>query len=131
MGCGILPLSQPAMIVSGTLASHPYDVAEEGPEERARLAADLGDKHVMLLHNHGLLVCGRTAAEAFLYHYFTQQACEIQVDALGAGADHLVPSREVRTKVSAWGAPRAKPWGGTPWAALMRMLDRADPSFRS
>ena len=39
-------------------------------EQGARLVADLGDKQVMLMRNHGQLTAGRTVAEAFSLAYF-------------------------------------------------------------
>lgn len=129
MRCGLLPLSQPALVVKPLLAVHPYGVAEENAQECARLVSDLGDRYLMLLQNHGLLVCGRTPGEAFLYHHFLQQACEIQVDVLRTGVDYVTPSDEPTNTLAEWGAPRSKPWGGKQWEALLRLLERKDPSF--
>lgn len=130
---GLLPLSQPAMVVRETVAYHAFSVAEENEDEARRLVSDLGACHIMVLHNHGLLVCGRTAAEAFLYHYFMQTACEIQTDALRAAyeyPDYVLPPPDASAKLAAWGRPRTKPWGDVQWVALMRLLDRTQPSFR-
>lgn len=129
MRCGLLPLTQAAMAVMGTVAYHAYAVADDDPAACARLVADLADKYVLVLRNHGLLVCGRTAAEAFLYHYFAQSACEVQVEVLRAG-DYVSPPPDEVAKIAAWGAPRQEPWGGTQWAALLRLLDRVSPSYR-
>ena len=131
MQCKLLPISQPANVILGTLAYHSYAIVEEGPEEQKHLVKDLGDKYLMVLHNHGLLACGRTAAEAFLYHYFLETACEIQVDALRAGQDCIRPSDAAVAGLSAWGMPRPEPWGAKQWAALIRMIDRKDPSFKT
>jgi ribulose-5-phosphate 4-epimerase/fuculose-1-phosphate aldolase len=131
MRCGLLPISQPALVVRSTLAIHPYGVAEEDADECRRLVVDLGDKYVMLMQNHGLLVCGRTAGEAFLYHYFLQTACEIQLDALRAGSECVTPGEEAAATIAAWAAPRARPWGDKQWAAMLRLLARKDPSFRT
>jgi ribulose-5-phosphate 4-epimerase/fuculose-1-phosphate aldolase len=127
---GLLPISQPALVVRGTLAYHPYGVADEDSGEAARLVADLGTNYVLLLQNHGLLVCGRTAAEAYLYHYFVQTACEIQVDARRATSDLIEPSAAAMDELATWGAPRAKPWGGTQWEAMLRLLDRKGVTYR-
>ena len=129
MRCGLLPISQPALVVYGTMASHPYAVTED-EHEGTRVAADLGDKYAMLLQNHGLLVCGRTAAEAFLYHYFLQSACEVQLDVMRAGQEYVTPPPEALATLAEWGAPRATPWGNKQWEALIRLLDRTAPSFR-
>lgn len=131
MRCGLLPVSQPALVVSGTLAYHAYGIAEENAEEGRRLVNDLADNYAMLLQNHGVLVCGRTAAEAFLYHYFLQSACEIQIDLLRTGSDYVTPGEEPAEKLAAWGSPRDKPWGEKQWEALLRLMDRKDPSFRT
>ena len=127
---GLLPISQPALAVRPTLAYHPYGLAEDTSDEAERLVADLGGNFAMVLQNHGLLVCGRTAGEAFLYHYFLQSACEIQVDALRAAGGCVVPSDAAIAGLAAWAAPRPKPWGDKQWVGLMRMLDRTDPSYR-
>lgn len=126
---GLLPLSQAALIVRSTLAYHDYGVTDESPEEGERLAADLGACHVMLLRNHGSLVCGRTPGEAFLYQHFLQAACEIQLDVLRAGAAFVTPSDAAAAKIATWAAPRARPWGGTQWAALLRLLEREAPDY--
>ncbi|CAH1259341.1 ADD3 [Branchiostoma lanceolatum] len=45
---------------------------------------------VMMLQNHGMVACGETIEEAWLYAYGTIHACEIQVQAMGAGMDNLL-----------------------------------------
>lgn len=129
MRCGLVPISQASLVVYGTVAYHPYGVAEDAAEG-TRVAGDLGDKYAMLLQNHGLLVCGRTAAEAFLYHYFLQSACEIQLDVMRAGQEYVTPAPEALETLARWGAPRQTPWGDKQWDALIRLLDRTAPSFR-
>jgi ribulose-5-phosphate 4-epimerase/fuculose-1-phosphate aldolase len=131
MRCGLLPISQHANVVRETLAYHPYAIADEGPEECARLACDLGDKYLMILHNHCVLACGRTPGEAFLYHYFLEMACEVQVNLVRSGQEWITPAEEAMKGLSTWGGPRPKPWGDLQWKALLRMLERKDPSFRS
>lgn len=131
MKCGLLPISQHANTVLGTLAYHDYAEIDENLEECARLTLDLEGHYLMVLRNHGLLACGRTAAEAFLYHYFLQMACEVQVDVLRAGQDWITPSEEAQASLSAWGMPRPKPWGDKQWSALLRALERKDSSFKS
>lgn len=131
MACGILPLSQPANVIRATVGYHRYETAEDDPAWHQRLAADLAGHHVLVLHNHGLLTAGRTAAEAFLYHHFAQQACEIQVGALARGQELIYPDPDAVRALAEWGAPRERPWGAAPWAAVRRMLERRDPSFTS
>jgi ribulose-5-phosphate 4-epimerase/fuculose-1-phosphate aldolase len=63
---GLLPLSQDALQVIGDVAYHHYEGTARNPEERTRRLADLGDRHIMVLRNHGLLVVGTSTAAAFV-----------------------------------------------------------------
>ena len=55
---GLLPLTQHALIVLPRLAYHDYEGIALNLDERERLVADLGDKTLMLLRNHGTLAVG-------------------------------------------------------------------------
>ena len=128
---GLLPLNQTAMTVAQGVAFHEYEGVAVDLAERERLAADLGDKSLMLLRNHGTLALGDTVAEAFTAMYFLETACTIQVRALGMGRPLHLPSRESVDKVGAMTA------GGLfgiadhlVWPAMLRKLDRLDPTWR-
>lgn len=128
---GLLPLSQHAGFVLGTLSSHPYQDSTAVEDEGALLARDLGRNFAMLLQNHGLLAVGRTAAEAFIYHYYLEMACKIQVDILGATERPIAITDDAAAALHDWGAPENGPHGDVQWPALIRMLDRTAPEFRS
>lgn len=128
---GLLPLSQHAGFVLGTLSSHPYQDSTAMEDEGALLARDLGGNFAMLLQNHGLLAVGRTAAEAFTYHYYLEMACKIQVDVLGATDKPIAITEAAMAALHDWGAPENGPHGGVQWPALIRMLERTVPEFRS
>jgi ribulose-5-phosphate 4-epimerase/fuculose-1-phosphate aldolase len=130
MAGGLRPLSQHAMGVLGQVAYHPYQDVTSAADECAKLAADLGDKHLMILHNHGILACGRTAGEAFCYHYDLEMACKVQVDVLQSGAATIEPPAPVVEGLRSWGMPGPEPKGAQEWAALLRLLERKDPSFK-
>ena len=127
---GLLPLSQHAGFVLGTLATHPYQDSTAVEDEGAILAQDLGGSFAMLLQNHGLLVVGRTAAEAFIYHYYLEMACKIQVDILGATDKPIRITTDAMAALDDWGAPENGPHGETQWSALMRMLERIAPQYK-
>ncbi len=131
MECGVLPLSQHSNLILGTLAYHEYGHVTSDEEECDRLGADLGDNYLMVLHNHGLLACGRTAAEAFWYLYYLEMSCKIQVDVLTAGTGYLLPKEQAVAGLKEYGRPGPEPRGAREWPGLLRMLDRIDPSFRS
>jgi hypothetical protein len=81
-------------------------------EEGERLLANLGDKRVMLLRNHGILVMGRTLPEAFIKHWSLQRACEIQVaTAVDGRAARWCPTTSSRSTsaTSTWRRSPAAP----------------------
>ena len=128
---GLLPLNQTAMLLAGDIAFHEFEGIAVDLAERERLARDLGDKSIMLLRNHGTLALGASIPEAFASMYFLETACTIQVRALGMGRPvHAAPVEAVR-KVAAFrpeqGASLAN---DLIWPALLRKLDRLDPTWR-
>lgn len=89
---GLLPLSFTSVFYTGRIAYHDFEGITLEREESQRLAADLGSKNVMILRNHGLLVCGASIADAFADHYMLQRACEVQIAAQATGAALIQPS---------------------------------------
>lgn len=127
---GLLPLSQHAGVVLGTLSTHAYQDSTAVADEGALFARDLGPNFTMLLQNHGLLAVGRTAAEVFLYHYYLEMACRIQVDLCGMTAvPFAIPPDQLQPLLD-WGNPANGPKGDVPWQAHLRMLDRTCPDYR-
>lgn len=129
---GLLPITQTAMIALGDLAYHDYEGIAFEEDERERLVDDLGDKHMMILRNHGLLTSGNSCADAFLRLFFLERACTMQVKALSAGKEGLnMPNQGVPEKASAQGKfPSANGIGKLSWPALLRKLDKIDPSYK-
>ena len=127
---GLLPLNQTAMLLSQHMAFHDYEGVAFNLEERERLAADLGDKVLMLLRNHGTLTLGPSVAEAFTSMYLLETACTIQVRALGMGRAMNEVPKHVSDRVAEIG-PTGGP--GTAlnlmWPALLRKLSRNDPHW--
>lgn len=126
---GLLPLSQTAMLVLGHIAYHDYEGVALNLDERERLIKDLGDKNIMILRNHGTLAVGRDVPESFIWTYFLVKACEIQVQAATNGATLNRPSQQAidTTYAQSQGLPDVGPLA---WAALIRMLDNKDPSYK-
>jgi ribulose-5-phosphate 4-epimerase/fuculose-1-phosphate aldolase len=128
---GLLPLTQTAMRFYGRCGYHDYEGVAINLEEQARLVADLGGNPVMILRNHGLLAAGATIAEAFNAHYWLEMACRAQVDAMAGGAPLTMPSQEICENTANLYDPKTRrPFGVLEWPALLRELDRTDPSFR-
>ena len=126
---GLLPLSQHAMRFMGHLGYHDYEGLALTESEGARLVAHLGSYPAMLLRNHGTLTVGRTIAEAYVVMATLIKACEIQVAALSS-PNLITPEPAIIAKAAAdlhdFGAEE----GALEWPALLRKLDRIDPSYK-
>jgi ribulose-5-phosphate 4-epimerase/fuculose-1-phosphate aldolase len=131
MKCGLLPLTQTAMRFYGRTAYHTYEGPAIDLDEQQRLVADLGTNDAMILKNHGLLTCGRSVAEAFNILYWLEMACKAQVDAMASGAELDLPAPDVAEKTALLYSPGVRrTYGEMEWEAMLRQLDREDPSFR-
>lgn len=128
---GLMPLSQHAGFVLNTLSTHAYQDSTAVADEGELLARDLGDNFAMLLRNHGLLVVGRTAAEAFCYHYMLEMACKIQVDILSCTDAPVEIETEAMQALDDWGSPASGLQGEHQWHALLRLLERRYPDYRN
>lgn len=128
---GLLPLSQQSTFVLPSLAYHDYEGVALRDEEKARLVADLADNTFMILRNHGVLTVGETIADAFLSLYTLESACAIQVKAqAGGGSLTYIPEPIISTAREFSKSALKGMGGGIAWPALLRKLDRTDPSFR-
>lgn len=135
---GLLPISAGAMFHMDLLAYHDFEGIVLDLEERKRIQTALGSKKKMiLLRNHGLLTCGRSIQEAFLLAYFLNRACEIQVAAQSGGVKLIAPPEHIQRRVAVqFQNQDAQPdkrikLGQLEFSALMRRLDRIDPSYRN
>ena len=128
---GLLPISQQASLALASIAYHDYEGIAVDEEEKKSLQRDLGDKTHLILRNHGLLVVGGTIADAFLFMYNLESACQIQVAAMSGNSEliHFDQALIEDTGRTAQAATKGM-FGGIAWPAMLRRLDRADTSFR-
>jgi ribulose-5-phosphate 4-epimerase/fuculose-1-phosphate aldolase len=134
MDCGLLPLTQQANEIRDLLVYHDYGVARTDSEECERLGADIADKWIMIMRNHGLLTVGRSVAEAFYYLYAVESACKVQVDVLACSRDYVTPAADVVDEMAACGRQgiaEIPDYIDLAWNAVIRMLDQKAPSYRS
>ncbi len=82
---GLLSLNQWSAQFHNRIAYHTYEGIALDLAERERIVADLGDKNVMLLRNHGTLILGRSVAEAVKKAINLENSCKAQVAALSMG----------------------------------------------
>ncbi len=129
--CGVLPISQQSTFVLASLAYHDYEGVAFRDEEKPRLQADLGQANFLMLRNHGLLVLGKTIADAFLNMYLFENSCRIQLDAQAGGELIEVNPRIVKGVAEAVRVQTGGLGGAFVWPALIRKLDRLDESYRT
>ncbi|GAM99174.1 ribulose-5-phosphate 4-epimerase [alpha proteobacterium U9-1i] len=128
---GLMPLTQNALLLRKNLAYHEYEGVALNLDERERLVADIGDKKLMLLRNHGTLAVGATAAEAFLGIFFLERACAQQVNALSAGRENVLIAPEDAQAEAAKTGGGLGMVSGLAWPGLKRKLDRHLPGYDS
>jgi ribulose-5-phosphate 4-epimerase/fuculose-1-phosphate aldolase len=128
---GVLPISQQSTFVLSNLAYHDYEGVALRDDEKPRLQADLGTAEFLLLRNHGLLTVGKTIADAFLNMYIFETTCQIQIAAQSGGGDLTEVNPQILQGVAHAAKVQSAGLGGLfAWPALLRKLDRTDPSYR-
>ena len=130
--CGLLPISQHAMRVYGTLSYHDYEGIALDMDERTRMARDLGkSSKAMILRNHGLLTLGESVREAFDLMYFLDCSCQIQIDALAGGQVDVGLISEAAAKTAIEQFERLdRPSMHKDWPALLRLLERKGINYQ-
>ena len=81
----------------GRVAYHSFEGITIVPDERSRMVESLGDKHVLVLRNHGVAVCERDIPNAFLLLWTVQRAAEIQCQAGALSGPNVELSDKVRS----------------------------------
>ncbi len=141
MECGLLPLTQNAMLFHGNVAYHDFEGLALDCDENDRVARDLGDKAILILRNHGVLVAASTIPLAFLMHYSLELALQAQVQALSSGQKLVQASDEAALQTARLGFGNNKenpefagrnnePDSRVEWPPMLRLLDRIDPSYK-
>jgi ribulose-5-phosphate 4-epimerase/fuculose-1-phosphate aldolase len=147
---GLLPLSQHAVAFTGRIAYHEHSgIAIDEVAEMDAIAESIGDAAVLILRNHGTLVAGITISEAFAMLCKLEKAMQAQLDAQATGEEltyitpevakqiggfmfhgTIVPDPEHAEYTALEKGKYAAPSGWMEWPALIRMLDRKDPSYK-
>ena len=131
---GLLSLNQWSAQFHDRIAFHDYEGIALDLAERERIVADLGDRQVMLLRNHGTLLLGRSVAEAVKLALNLEQSCKAQVAALGMGLtpDVLPDDVAEHTARQYAAANDGIEVSGQPdleWQAFLRKLDLVAPDY--
>lgn len=129
--CGLLPITQTAMRFL-KIGYHDYQGVVLDDAEKASLLADLGQAEALILRNHGALTVGRTVGEAFNWMHRLELACHTQLAAMATGAAfRAVPPAVLEATWANYQRGTRRPYGLMEWPALLRKLDRLDPSYKT
>lgn len=82
----------------GRIGYHDFEGITLFADEKARMLASLGDKHVLVLRNHGVAVGERDIPRAFFLLWTVQRAAEIQCQAGALGGADVELSDTVRRR---------------------------------
>ena len=101
-------------------------------EEQASLISDLGQGEALILRNHGVLTVGRSIGEAFNWMHRVELACHSQLAAMACNTSLVkVPAQILEETWNNYQPGTRRPYGLMEWPALLRKLDRADPSYKT
>jgi ribulose-5-phosphate 4-epimerase/fuculose-1-phosphate aldolase len=96
--------------------------------EGERLATLMGNRQIMMMGNHGILVCAETVAEAFDLTYYLERACRNLVFACQTGKKLHVMTPAVAEKTAReWEADRQQ--FHVHFAEMKSILDGEDSSY--
>lgn len=97
--------------------------------EGDRICRAMGDKDILFLRNHGIIVCGPTMAEAYEDLYYLERAAMVQVLALQTGRPlQLIDDACARETAEQIATDTQQAF--LHFEALKRMLDRDEPGWR-
>jgi ribulose-5-phosphate 4-epimerase/fuculose-1-phosphate aldolase len=122
--------NQNAMRFHGRIAYDPlYGGVALAAEEGDRMARALGDKDILFMAHHGVMVCGERMDWAFDDLYYLERSCMAQLLAQSARGELRLVSDEMAARTAmAIGGERQQ--SELHFAALKRLLDRDEPRWR-
>jgi ribulose-5-phosphate 4-epimerase/fuculose-1-phosphate aldolase len=130
----LLPANQTAAFFAGQVAyDDHYQGTADTPEEGHRLAHLMGDKPIVFMKNHGVLVTGDTVAQAYRRLYKLERVCRTQILALSAGKPLEILSDEIVARVLAPAdleTHSREERDRLFFEAMMRVVDRELPGYR-
>lgn len=122
---GVLPLTQQSLLPLIGIGYHDYEGVALREDEKVRLVANLGNNNCLMLRNHGLLTVGSSISNAFLFMYFFQRACEIQLLAQSSNTPLTTIHSDILKGAQQMAEQVTHSLGGDiAWPGILRRLDR-------
>ncbi len=121
------PVIQNALRFYGDVAyDRDYGGLAQDMDEGEHIARAMGDKRVLFMANHGIIVVGDSVAAAFDDLYYLERACQTQVLAMSTGRPLKRISDNLAATAFAEWSGRDGSYARAHFAALKRLLDRED-----
>ena len=100
-------------------------------EEGDRMAKALGDKRILFLANHGVIIVGPTVAHAFNDLYYLEKSCMAQITAMSSG----IPLKRIPQDVAAYTHEQMQKdrddQSSRHFNEIKRILDKDEPDYAS
>jgi ribulose-5-phosphate 4-epimerase/fuculose-1-phosphate aldolase len=101
--------------------------------EGERMARVMGDKPILMMANHGVVVTGKTVAQAYHRLYFLERACRTQLFSMWTGKPRKFVTDEILEKIRGQQRFADPALTMSPadyhFAALKRLLDTSQPDY--
>ena len=124
------PASQEALRFHDDIAyDDSYNGLAHDHAEGERIARAMGDKHVLFLAHHGVIVVGPTVAQAFDHLYYLERAAELQVKAMSCRRLLRHVPQDVARSTAAQFKREREHWARLHLDALRARLDRDQPMY--
>ncbi len=122
---GVLPISQHAYHFYERVSYFDYHALtlHQATQGMALAQTFAQENPILMLRNHGSIVCGKTLQEAFFFQYHLEKACQIQC-LLNPRERLCIPSREVCLQAREDVLTFEEHLGQRDWAAYVRKLRR-------
>ncbi len=128
---GLMIVDQTACHLYDEVGYHAFEGYAQENEEVPRILRDLGDKHTLMMWNHGALAVGNGIPEAISYMRKLVDACALQVKLMGTGTKiRRIPEDVLKfTRVQIAEKLRNKPYADIEWAMYRRLIDEGGSNY--
>lgn len=113
-----------------TVVDEDYNGLALDEREGDRIAASVGEADIVFMKHHGVMVLGRTIAEAWDDLYYLERACEVQCLALSTGRRIVPVSREIAEATAQQMRDGDEESARLHLASLHRILGAEDDGYR-
>lgn len=113
-----------------TVVDNDYNGLALDEAEGDRIAAAIGDADIVFMKHHGVMVLGKSIAEAWDDLYYLERACQVQCLALATGRPIVPVPKEIAEATARQMRAEDATSPSLHLASLKRILDAEEPGYR-